>query len=101
MAPSTSNELYNFVANEGHGVKGLAETGLKTLPKEYIQPLAERLNKIEIVTDVSIPVIDMSNFDSDPKVAESICDAAEKWGFFQIVNHAVPIEVLESVKEAT
>lgn len=34
-------------------------------------------------------------------MADAICDAAEKWGFFQIINHGVPIEVLEDVKTAT
>ncbi|XVE83343.1 hypothetical protein DITRI_Ditri16bG0081400 [Diplodiscus trichospermus] len=40
----------------------------------------------------------MSNWE-DPQVAKSICDAASEWGLFQIVNHEVPVEVLENVKE--
>lgn len=107
MAPSLSqtitdpSDLTDFVINKGNGVKGLSQMGLKSLPKQYIQPVAERMSmNIAKMSEESIPIIDMSNWE-DPKVTESICNAAEKWGFFQILNHGVPIEVLEHVKEAT
>lgn len=95
------SDLTDFVINKGNGVKGLSQMGLKSLPKQYIQPLEERMSKnMTKMPEESIPIIDMSNWE-DPKVAESICNAAEKWGFFQLLNHGVPIEVLEQVKEAT
>ena len=97
---SESLDITDFVVTKGNGVKALSEMGLKTIPRQYIQPVEERISVNNIMTLESIPIIDMSNW-GEPKVSESICDAAEKWGFFQIINHGVPIEVLENVKDAT
>ncbi|XP_038682615.1 bi-functional coumaroyl CoA and feruloyl CoA ortho-hydroxylase F6H2-1-1-like isoform X1 [Tripterygium wilfordii] len=73
--------------------------GLETLPQQYVQPPEERLDVSELVSKESLPTIDVSNWD-DPEVAKSICEAASKWGFFQIINHGLPIELLESMKSA-
>ncbi|KAL2931680.1 F6'H1: Feruloyl CoA ortho-hydroxylase 1 [Bienertia sinuspersici] len=94
--------IIEFVQNQGHGVKGLADMGIASLPKRYIQPLEKR-DKIGLKkdhVDVSIPVIDMSNLD-EKEMETLICNAAEKWGFFQIINHGIPLKVLEDVKVAT
>lgn len=91
--------VFDFVVNQGNGITGLSRTGIESVPELYIQPLEERLDQNKIVHEESIPIIDVSNWD-DPKVAASICDAACNWGFFQIINHGIPIEVLENVKEA-
>ncbi|KAH7532298.1 hypothetical protein FEM48_Zijuj04G0005000 [Ziziphus jujuba var. spinosa] len=104
MAPTmavSNYDISDFVLHKGHGVKGLSETGIRALPNQYIQPIEERLCMTKVVPQDSIPIIDISNCMEDPKVAEAICNAAERWGFFQIVNHGIPIEVLEDAKEAT
>lgn len=95
----SSSDVFDYVVHKGNGITGLVELGIESVPEQYIQPLEERFDPIKVETDVSIPTIDVSNWD-DPKVAESICDAASKWGFFQIINHGIPLEVLEDMKNA-
>ncbi|GMN50711.1 hypothetical protein TIFTF001_019877, partial [Ficus carica] len=54
MAPATkigytTDHVTEFVINKGNGAKGLSETGIKTIPKQYIQPLEERtMNKVMV-----------------------------------------------------
>ncbi|XP_019155678.1 PREDICTED: feruloyl CoA ortho-hydroxylase 1-like [Ipomoea nil] len=95
---SVPSDINHFAVVEGHGVKGLADLGLESLPQQYIQPPEERITTSAIIADDSIPVIDLSDWG---RVGDKICEAAENWGFFQIVNHGVPLDVLEEVKAAT
>ncbi|CAN7001588.1 unnamed protein product [Brassica rapa subsp. trilocularis] len=54
----------------------------------------------KFVNDEAIPVINMLNPEEN-KDAEAICDAAEKWGFLQVINYGVDLDVLDNVKAAT
>nr|KAJ0220672.1 hypothetical protein LSAT_V11C200059640 [Lactuca sativa] len=73
---------------------------LKILPELFIQPIEKLINMSKVLPDELIPVIDISD-SKDPEVIKSVCDAAEKLGFFQIVNHGVPLSIIEGVKDAT
>lgn len=50
-----------------------------------------------------IPVIDFSKLDGQGRaeVMAQIANGCEEWGFFQLVNHGIPVELLERVKNVT
>ncbi|KAJ8618313.1 hypothetical protein MRB53_014499 [Persea americana] len=102
--PSSDAKLLEFVVNEGNGVKGLADSNIASLPPRYVHPLDERIDRKDVI-DASPYLgapIDMSGLEGMKKdaVVEALCWAAEKLGFFQVVNHGVPLEVLERAKQA-
>ncbi|KAM0042173.1 putative aminocyclopropanecarboxylate oxidase [Helianthus debilis subsp. tardiflorus] len=50
-----------------------------------------------------IPVIDFSKLNGEEreKTMAEIANGCEEWGFFQLVNHGIPVELLERVKKVT
>ncbi|KAK1420042.1 hypothetical protein QVD17_21338 [Tagetes erecta] len=105
MAPNFTNDeasLFKFVVKEGKGVKGLVDSGLTQVPARYIQPPHHRINKEHVAGSLENMTIDLSELDgpNHEQVAKAIAHAAETLGFFQVVNHGVPVELLESLKVA-
>ncbi|KAL8094909.1 hypothetical protein AgCh_036426 [Apium graveolens] len=106
MAPTTTNSdlqdeqrlksLKDFDETKA-GVKGLSDSGVTTIPDFFIHPV-ENLSRNLTQSTLSIPVIDLSQLHSDvykPKIVEQIREAAQTWGFFQVINHSSPVSVLE------
>lgn len=94
--------LFNFVVKDGNGVKGLVDSGLTEVPGQFIQPPHLRIDKQQAVASPENMTIDLSELDgpNHDQVVKAIAHAAETLGFFQVVNHGVPLELLESVKVA-
>lgn len=91
------------------GVKGLADSGITEIPKmfhAYPESLTSMKAQPPPHARLTIPTVDLkgvSVVDSITRrsVVEKIGEAAEKWGFFQVINHGIPEDVLERVMEGT
>jgi hypothetical protein len=85
------------------GVKGLVDAGVTEIPRIFYSPPDDMDNSASGDTQFSIPVIDVQGIEKDvikrKEIVESIRDASETWGFFQLVNHGIPVSVLEEMKE--
>ncbi|KAL4296638.1 hypothetical protein GQ457_12G015980 [Hibiscus cannabinus] len=52
---------------------------------------------------MAVPVIDFSKLNGDDRgrTLGEIANACQEWGFFQLVNHGIPVELLERVKKVS
>ncbi|KAK7386188.1 hypothetical protein VNO78_26224 [Psophocarpus tetragonolobus] len=85
------------------GVKGLVDAGVKKVPSLFHhQP--EKFEKASNLGNTShvIPVIDLADIGKDPSKRQELVaivkKASETWGFFQVVNHDIPLSVLKDMK---
>ncbi|XP_062117419.1 probable 2-oxoglutarate-dependent dioxygenase SLC1 [Humulus lupulus] len=106
------------------GVKHLYESGITKVPDKYILPLEERPNIITHKNHnqptptttttttspkdsnnlIKLPVIDFSDLmesSKRPQVLKSIENSCQQYGFFQVVNHGIPKEVIRDMMEVS
>ncbi|KAB2619865.1 1-aminocyclopropane-1-carboxylate oxidase 1-like [Pyrus ussuriensis x Pyrus communis] len=78
------------------GVKGLVDAGTVHVPRIFIGPPNE-LTQFAMCYEpnMQIPVIDLHG--THKQIVDEVRTVSETWGFFQVVNHGVPVSVLEDM----
>ncbi|XP_059629308.1 1-aminocyclopropane-1-carboxylate oxidase homolog 1-like [Cornus florida] len=80
------------------GVKGLSDSGITTIPSFFLHPPETLPNLKSSSTCTAIPLVDLSGIKSElhrPKIVQQIREAAKTWGFFQVINHGLPVSMLD------
>ncbi|KAG5514555.1 hypothetical protein RHGRI_035831 [Rhododendron griersonianum] len=83
------------------GVKGLLDAGAVKIPRIFIHVMEKLENRLSenYETSLQVPVIDLGDFKNRPReeIVNEISKASETWGFFQMVNHGIPVGVMEEM----
>lgn len=98
VASERTRQLKKAFDDTKAGVKGLVDAGVETVPEIFVLPQDNINGTVEVTkTDFSIPIIDLQGVEPHEEIVEKIRQASGSWGFFQVVNHGIPVSVLEEM----
>ncbi|THU66403.1 hypothetical protein C4D60_Mb05t13780 [Musa balbisiana] len=105
------DQMATKVVSVAPRVEILAKSGINEIPIEYVRPESERLDLGDAFEEVKkaaegpqIPVVDLQGFDSPDEEVRMACveevrKAATEWGVMHIVNHGIPLELIEQLRK--
>ncbi|CAK8536694.1 unnamed protein product [Lathyrus sativus] len=86
------------------GVKGLVESGVSKIPRIFHTGKLDIDENSACDSNLSVPIIDLQDIRINPaqrvEVIGQIRSACHEWGFFQVINHGIPITVLDEMIDA-
>jgi hypothetical protein len=84
------------------GVKGLLDSGVAKVPRFLIHPPESFPMLSPATTHFQFPMIDLQGFESCSRmeIVDQIRIASETWGFFQMINHGIPVSVIDNTLKA-
>lgn len=96
-----------FPVKVGHidDVQELKKAKQSNIPQRFVRDMAERPALDTAVAPPSdIPVIDLSNLVKGDKAQfhaeiSKLTASCEEWGFFQVINHGIDVEVLSNIEK--
>ncbi|KAJ4847567.1 hypothetical protein Tsubulata_015387 [Turnera subulata] len=98
-----ASELKKFDDTKA-GVKGLLDAGVTEVPAIFRLPPNDTEDSSHVAdAKYSFPIIDLQGVHEGSvqreEIVEKIRDASETWGFFEVINHGLPLSVLEEMKD--
>ncbi|KAK8702365.1 hypothetical protein V6N13_020721 [Hibiscus sabdariffa] len=74
-------------------------SNVSSVPPNFIRSESDRPNLHEVISDHSIPVVDLQHLEGPNRstVVKAIGQACQNYGFFQVKNHGVSNEVIDKL----
>ncbi|KAF6171665.1 hypothetical protein GIB67_042180 [Kingdonia uniflora] len=87
-------------------VQELRKARPTTVPPRYVRDISERPTTTTTTSSMHIPTIDLSKFSGENinsyqfnRELSKLAASCKEWGFFQVINHGIEREILESIEK--